>query len=114
MVTYYDPNDPLSILLAPPPNETVEECRIREANESKARKVSLRIDEELKADKAAMKKRKSSMNVLVLGQSESGMSFALFSYRIFDAHGAHLGKTTVIKSSYFEYLAKSQAVLTYA
>jgi len=73
MVTYHDPNDPLSILLAPPPDETPEQRKAREAEEEAARKVSLRIDEELKADKAVVKKKKNGVKVLVLGQSESGM-----------------------------------------
>jgi hypothetical protein len=73
MVTYHDPNDPFLILLAPPRDETPEQCKAREAEEEAARKVSLRIDEELKAEKAAIKKKKNGVKVLVLGQSESGM-----------------------------------------
>jgi guanine nucleotide-binding protein alpha-1 subunit len=78
MVAHYNPKDPLSILLAPPLDETPEQRKAREAEEANARKVSLRIDEELQADKAAMKK-KNNVKVLVLGQSESGMcSFVKF------------------------------------
>jgi hypothetical protein len=73
MVAYCDAHDPLSILLAPPPNETPEQRKARETDESDARKKSLRVDEELRADKAAMKKRNNSVKVLVLGQSESGL-----------------------------------------
>ena len=72
MVAYYDPTDPLSIAIAPPADETPEQRRVREAKEEEARRVSLRIDEVLRADKAVMKKRKSGLKVLVLGQSESG------------------------------------------
>jgi guanine nucleotide-binding protein subunit alpha len=73
MVAYHDPRqDPISILLAPPPDETPEQRKAREAKEDAARKVSLRIDEELKMDKAAMKKKNNAVKVLVLGQSESG------------------------------------------
>ena len=72
MVAYYDPNDPLSIAIAPPADETPEQRRVRESEEDEARRVSLHIDEVLKADKAAMKKRKNAVKVLVLGQSESG------------------------------------------
>lgn len=37
----------------------------------------MRIDEEIKAEKAALKKREGIVRVLVLGQSESGMFFRL-------------------------------------
>ena len=73
MATYHDPNDPFAILLAPPLDETPEQCKAREAEEEAARKVSHRIDEELNAEKAALKKKKNGIKVLVLGQSESGM-----------------------------------------
>ena len=72
MVAYNDPNDPLSIAIAPPADETPEQRRVREAKEEEARRVSLRIDEVLKADKVVMKKRKNAVKVLILGQSESG------------------------------------------
>jgi hypothetical protein len=81
MVTYHDPNDPFAILLAPPLDETPEQRKAREAEEDAARKVSLRIDEELKAEKAAAKKKKNGVKVLVLGQSESGM-YAPESYSV--------------------------------
>ncbi len=63
--------DPLSRLLAPPPNETVEDREIRLRLEAEARLISDKIDEQLKAERAALKKTRP-VKVLLLGQSESG------------------------------------------
>ena len=65
--------DPLSRLLAPPANETPEERDVRLRLEAEARQISDRIDEQLKAERAALKKNKP-VKVLLLGQSESGAS----------------------------------------
>lgn len=65
--------DPLSRLLAPPPNETAEEREVRLRVEAEARLRSERIDDQLRAEKAALKKNKP-VKVLLLGQSESGAS----------------------------------------
>ena len=65
--------DPLSRLLAPPPNETADERETRLRLEAEARQISDRIDEQLKAERAAMKKNRP-VKVLLLGQSESGAS----------------------------------------
>jgi guanine nucleotide-binding protein subunit alpha len=73
-----DRNDPFSVFHTPPPNETAEQRALRERKEAEARRVSDRIDEELKAEKAALKKQqKGLVKVLLLGQSESGKSTAL-------------------------------------
>lgn len=63
--------DPLTAAIAPPPNETAEERDARLKAEADARRVSERIDEQLKAERAAMKKKRP-VKVLLLGQSESG------------------------------------------
>ena len=63
--------DPLAAALQPPQDETPEERRIRLHAEDVARKRSNDIDEELKQEKAALKK-KPPVKVLLLGQSESG------------------------------------------
>lgn len=66
------PDDPFALVLAPPPNETPEERAAREAKEQEALRVSNAIDESLKAEKAA-EKRKKIVRLLLLGQSESGV-----------------------------------------
>jgi polynucleotide 5'-kinase involved in rRNA processing len=70
--------DPLAIVTAPPPDETDEERATREAEEAEAKRISDLIDEDLKEEKAALKKEKQSLvKVLLLGQSESGKSTTL-------------------------------------
>lgn len=64
--------DPLSVALAPPPDETDEQRARRVAAEEAARRVSEEIDEQLRVERAAMKKKKRPIKVLLLGQSESG------------------------------------------
>jgi len=84
-----DRNDPLAVFLMPPWNENAEERALREEKEWKARRVSERIDEELRAEKAALKKQQRGLvKVLFLGQSESGKSTALKNFRMKYAHAA--------------------------
>lgn len=64
--------DPISLALAPPPNESLAQRKLREAEEEQARRISLKIDEQIKVERAALKKNKDCVKVLVLGQSESG------------------------------------------
>jgi len=65
-----DSTDPLSRVLEPPANETVEQRAEREAKEAEARRVSDRIDEQIKSEKQA--NSKAQVKVLLLGQAESG------------------------------------------
>lgn len=78
--TSLDSVDPLTAAIAPPSNESPEQKAKREQEEAEARRVSDQIDEQLKAEKAALKRKKPPIKVLLLGQSESGplLSFSLF------------------------------------
>jgi guanine nucleotide-binding protein subunit alpha len=69
--------DPLDEVLRPPPDETPEQRTTRLAGEAQAKRVSLAIDESIKAEKQLRKKRRI-VRLLLLGQSESGQSY-LFS-----------------------------------
>ena len=66
-----DNDDPLYLAIAPPPKETPDAKEARLRAEARARKISEEIDESLKAERAALKK-KPPVKVLLLGQSESG------------------------------------------
>jgi len=65
--------DPLDEVLKPPINETEEDRVIRLAQEAEARRVSQAIDDSIRAEKQVQKK-KGIVRLLLLGQSESGMS----------------------------------------
>lgn len=72
-----DIDDPLTAAIAPPSNETPEQREARLNGEREAKRVSDEIDEALRTERAAMRKRKSPVKVLLLGQSESGKSTTL-------------------------------------
>ncbi|KAG6884401.1 hypothetical protein C0993_011489 [Termitomyces sp. T159_Od127] len=81
-------NDPFAIFVTPPANETPAEKSARERREAEEKRVSDRIDEELKADKAAMKRQRAVVKVLLLGQAESGKSTTLKNFRMKYARAA--------------------------
>lgn len=65
---------PLARALAPPLNETPEQRALRETKEVEARRVSERIDEQIRLEKQANTRKKIPVKVLMLGQAESGKS----------------------------------------
>lgn len=69
--------DPLDHVLRPPLDETEEERSIRLQTEEKAKRVSDAIDEAIRQERQAAKK-KDVVRLLLLGQSESGT--ALFTF----------------------------------
>ena len=91
-------DDPLTHALEPPPNETAEEKNAREAKEVEAKRVSDLIDESIKTDRAAMKKEKEIVRVLLLGQSESGEYDWASCSSIYVDIPFPLGKSTTLKS----------------
>jgi hypothetical protein len=80
MVFHYDSSDPLAIVTAPPPNETPEEKAAREEREAEAQRISDQIDDELRVERAALKKQEQIVKILLLGQSESGKSTSISSW----------------------------------
>lgn len=76
--------DPLDDVLRPPIDETEEERSLRLQTEEQAKRVSDAIDETIRQERQAAKK-KDVVRILLLGQSESGAAliFAL-------GHDTHL------------------------
>lgn len=66
-----DVDDPLALVMAPPPNETPDERALRVQREEDARRISEQIDEQLRREKQEQR-RKKIVKLLLLGQSESG------------------------------------------
>ena len=60
--------DPLTLAIAPPPDETPEQRQIREAAEAEAKRVSDEIDEQIRKERELDKKKKKPMKLLLLGQ----------------------------------------------
>ncbi|KAF9238640.1 guanine nucleotide binding protein, alpha subunit [Melanogaster broomeanus] len=75
-------DDPFASALAPPANETASEKEGRERAEAEARRISESIDEEIRQERTALKKKKKPVKVLLLGQSESGKSATLKNFQI--------------------------------
>ena len=70
-------SDPLAVALLPPPDESPIDREVRLKAEIDAKKVSDSIDDMLRQERIDQKKSKAAVNVLLLGQSESGKSTTL-------------------------------------
>ena len=77
--------DPLDDALRPPIDETDEERSIRLQTEEQAKRVSDAIDEAIRQERQAAKK-KDVVRILLLGQSESGETFLILA----SSHSIHL------------------------
>ncbi|KAH9924236.1 G-alpha-domain-containing protein [Amylocystis lapponica] len=76
-------DDPFAQYLAPPSDETTEQKEQRLSAEAEARRISDKIDEQLKEERAALKNsKKKPVKVLLLGQSESGKSTTLKNFQL--------------------------------
>ncbi|KAF7307774.1 hypothetical protein MKEN_01137500 [Mycena kentingensis (nom. inval.)] len=73
--------DPFAWAHAIPPNETPAEREARERAEREAERVSSAIDEQLRKEREAEKKRKP-VKLLLLGQSESGKTATLKNFQM--------------------------------
>lgn len=62
-------DDPLALALLPPPAETESDRQIRLKQEAEARRVSERIDEELKAERKKLERSKDDVKVCPCGHS---------------------------------------------
>ena len=70
-------NDPFDAVLRPPLDETPAQREMRILAEQQAKQVSDAIDEQLRVERAELKKNRPDVKILLLGQSESGKSTTL-------------------------------------
>lgn len=59
--------DPLSLALLPPPDETWEQRQLREAAEAEAKRVSDEIDEQIKRERENERRKRKPVKLLLLG-----------------------------------------------
>ncbi|PPQ73460.1 hypothetical protein CVT24_007551 [Panaeolus cyanescens] len=81
-------SDPLAAALLPPPDESPIERETRLKAEVDAKKVSDSIDEMIRQERNERKKSKTDVNVLLLGQSESGKSTTLKQFQLLHSPSA--------------------------
>ncbi|KIJ66946.1 hypothetical protein HYDPIDRAFT_128433 [Hydnomerulius pinastri MD-312] len=67
-------DDPLSMAIRPPPTESDTDRQTRLQQEAEARRISEQIDEDLRVERERLKKSRSDVKLLLLGQAESGKS----------------------------------------
>ena len=60
--------DPLTLALAPPANETYKQRRARKAAEAEAKRVSDEIDGRLRQERVEQEKKRKPLKLLLLGQ----------------------------------------------
>ena len=61
-------DDPLTLALQPPADETPEQRQVREAAEAEAKRVSDEIDEQIKQERENERRRKRPVKLLLLGE----------------------------------------------
>jgi len=75
-------DDPLSLAIAPPADESEEDRKERLKSEAEAKRISDSIDEEIRQERIVWKKNKALFKLLLLGQSESGKSTTLKNFQL--------------------------------
>ncbi|KAF8519463.1 guanine nucleotide binding protein, alpha subunit [Gautieria morchelliformis] len=75
-------DDPLTLAIQPPPDETTEQRGERIKEEQEALRISEAIDKELHRERAEKKKHRPEIKVLLLGPSGSGKSTTLKNFQL--------------------------------
>lgn len=79
--------DPLTLALQPPPDETLQQKVERLRVEEEARRISHLIDEQIKVDRAQMKKAANAHKILLLGTLQQSLIRKTFDPSVPDRSG---------------------------
>lgn len=95
--------DPLTLAIAPPPDETPEQRQAREITEAEAKKISDEIDEQIRKEKEGERKKKKPVKLLLLGQYSTFVFVirALFTCSLLIVGQSESGKTATLKSMFY-------------
>ncbi|KAF9529163.1 guanine nucleotide binding protein, alpha subunit [Crepidotus variabilis] len=74
--------DPLTLAIAPPSDETPEQRAAREVAEAEAKRISDEIDELIRKEREQIRRTKKPVKLLLLGQSESGKTATLKNFQL--------------------------------
>lgn len=91
-------DDPLTLAIAPPPDETPEQRQIREAAEAEAKRVSDEIDEQIRKERELERKKKRPVKLLLLGQLSKFLKSHPFLMFLRWVGQSESGKTATLKS----------------
>ncbi|KAG7100017.1 hypothetical protein E1B28_001804 [Marasmius oreades] len=100
-------SDPLAAAMLPPTNETPEQKQERIRAENEAKRISDGIDEMIRQERNEMKKTRSDVSVLLLGQSESGKSTTLKQFQLMHSPSAFHAERIAWRAVIYLNLVKS-------
>ncbi|KAF6754175.1 guanine nucleotide binding protein, alpha subunit [Ephemerocybe angulata] len=100
-------SDPLAAAMLPPANESPVDRENRLQAEQQARRVSEKIDEELRQERKNLNKSRPEVSVLLLGQSESGKSTTLKQFQLLHTPAAFHAERIAWRAVIYLNLVKS-------
>ncbi|KAI0275481.1 G-alpha-domain-containing protein [Gloeopeniophorella convolvens] len=100
-------SDLFEAVLRPPPDETPAQREARVLAEQQAKQVSDAIDEQLRVERAELRKSKPDVKILLLGQSESGKSTTLKQFQLLHTPAAFQAERVAWRTVIYLNLVRS-------